>query len=274
MADIGNSVWNETDASNTTAAPDGAPEGMNPGGVNDVLRAHQGAVKRFYNWQSTKITGGTSTAYTLSYSVAPGALVDGMRHIVQFNATCGAAPTLNINSLGAKPLYAYKNGSWQAVSTGEITANMVCDVAYDSTSGAYRILTFPASAPKIVQSFLTLNTALNNTGTFFNGPNTGSIGAAGETWLIIATALLSDLAGAAQFTIQIHDGSSAIATTLGSISASSFFQTLSVNVVVTLSAATTFTLKANDSTSINGVLFGTNGAITTPNTSITAIRIS
>src|SRR5215213_8507657 len=99
MADLGNSVWNETDASNTTAAPDGAPEGMSPSGVNDVLRAHQGAVKRFYNWQSNITTAGTSTAYTVTYGVAPGALVDGMTHLITFNATCGASPTLNVNGL-------------------------------------------------------------------------------------------------------------------------------------------------------------------------------
>ena len=48
-------------------------EGMAPSGLNDVLRAHQGAIKRWYDWTVPKLTGGTSTAYTLSYSVAPGA---------------------------------------------------------------------------------------------------------------------------------------------------------------------------------------------------------
>src|SRR5260370_12475424 len=92
--DISASNWNEADASNTTAAPDGAPEGMAPSGLNDVLRAHQGAVKRWYDWTIPKTTAGTSTAYTLTYSVAPGALVDGMTHLAQFNAANGNAPTL------------------------------------------------------------------------------------------------------------------------------------------------------------------------------------
>ena len=62
MADISASSWSETDGSNNSSAPTGAPEGMAPSGLNDVLRAHQGAVKRFYNHiNATGTTGGTAT---------------------------------------------------------------------------------------------------------------------------------------------------------------------------------------------------------------------
>jgi hypothetical protein len=140
MADIPASNWDETDANNTTAAPDGAPEGMSPSGVNNVLRAHQGAIKRWYDWTIPKTTGGTSTAYTLSYTVTPGALVDGMTHLVQFNATCGASPTLNVNSLGDIPLHYYTAGAWAVVPAGGLTANMVAEVSYNSAAGTYRIV--------------------------------------------------------------------------------------------------------------------------------------
>ena len=143
MSDIPNSVWNETDGSNTTAAPDGAPEGMAPSGVNDVLRAHQGAVKRWYNWSVPKTTGGTSTAYTLTYGVSPTALVDGMTHVVQFNAANGALPTLNVNALGAVPLHYFSAGSWRAVPPAMWAANAIFRVAYNSSAGAYRILDLP-----------------------------------------------------------------------------------------------------------------------------------
>lgn len=138
--DIYASAWNEVDASNTTAAPDGAPEGMAPSGVNDVLRAHQGAIKRFYDWQSKLLTGGTTTAYTLTYSVAPGALVDGMVHLVQFDKTNGAAATLNVNSLGAIPLYTNGQGGWAAAPAATIVAGTLAYVSYDSSTGAYRVL--------------------------------------------------------------------------------------------------------------------------------------
>jgi hypothetical protein len=143
MSDVTNSVWDETDASNNTAAPDGAPEGMAPSGVNNVLRAHQGALKRWYNWTVPKTTGGTSTAYTLSYGVAPGALVDGMTHLVQFNAVNGASPTLNVNSLGAKPLHFYCGGSWAALPAYMLGVDQLVRVAYHSSSGAYRCLDLP-----------------------------------------------------------------------------------------------------------------------------------
>jgi hypothetical protein len=145
MADVSASNWNSTDASNTDAAPDGFPEGMAPSGVNNGLRAHQGAIKRWYKWSTPATTAGTSTAYTLTYDVAPGALVDGMTHLVQFNATNGAAATLNINSLGAKPLYTYQAAGWAAAPAGVLTANMVSRVAYDSASGTYRVLKVQAA---------------------------------------------------------------------------------------------------------------------------------
>jgi microcystin-dependent protein len=140
MADISASNWNEADASNSAAAPDGAPEGMAPSGLNDVLRAHQGAIKRWYDWTIPKTTGGTSTAYTLSYSVAPGALVDGMTHLVQFHTANGNAPTLNVNALGAIPLQYYSSGAWRAVPANLFDTDTICPVAYTAAAGAYRLL--------------------------------------------------------------------------------------------------------------------------------------
>jgi microcystin-dependent protein len=138
--DIAAANWNEDDNANTTAAPDGAPEGMAPSGVNNVLRAHQGALKRFYNWTTAKITGGSGTAYTLSYLVAPGSLVDGMTHLVQFHAINGVSATLNVNNLGATPLHYHAVGAWRIAPPGLIDTDEVCRVAYHSSSGAYRLL--------------------------------------------------------------------------------------------------------------------------------------
>jgi microcystin-dependent protein len=153
MADISASNWNEADASNSAAAPDGAPEGMAPSGLNDVLRAHQGAIKRWYDWTVPKLTGGTSTAYTLSYSVAPGALVDGMTHLVEFHATNGAAATLNVNALGAIPLYYYSGALWRAVPPGLFEGTEVVRVAYHASSGAYRIMNPGAEKTGTVKAF-------------------------------------------------------------------------------------------------------------------------
>lgn len=137
--DISAANWNEDDNANTTAAPDGAPEGMAPSGVNNVLRAHQGAMKRFYNWTIPKSTAGSGTAYTLSYAVAPSALVDGMTHLVQFHAVNGTGATLNVNNLGATPLHYHAAGAWRVAPPGLIDIDEVCRVAYHSSSGAYRL---------------------------------------------------------------------------------------------------------------------------------------
>jgi hypothetical protein len=150
VADISASNWDESDAANTTAAPDGAPEGMAPSGVNNVLRAHQGAIKRWYDWTIPKTTGGSSVAFTLSYTVTPGALVDGMTHLVEFDQANIAAPTLNVNALGAIPLRYYSAGAWRAVPAALWAANAVFRIAYHSSSGTYRILGLPDRTGEVV----------------------------------------------------------------------------------------------------------------------------
>ena len=163
--DISAANWSEDDNANTTAAPDGAPEGMAPSGVNNVLRAHQGALKRFYNWTNPKITGGSGTAYTLSYAMAPGALVDGMTHLVQFNAINGNAPTLNVNALGAVPLQYYSAGAWRALRPACWTAD-VCRVAYNAA--AARIASSTAQIGRATWCRLAGSTA--RAGTSCSGP--------------------------------------------------------------------------------------------------------
>jgi microcystin-dependent protein len=114
--------------------------------VNDTIRAVMGALKRWFNWSSPKVSAGGATAYTLTYGVAPGALVDGMTHLVQFHATNGPGATLNVNSLGAKPLYAYSAGAWYQAPPAFFDVATVCRVVYDAGAGAYRLL-MPGAVP-------------------------------------------------------------------------------------------------------------------------------
>jgi microcystin-dependent protein len=148
--DISAVNWNEDDNANTSAAPDGAPEGMAPSGVNNVLRAHQGALKRYYSWTVPKTSGGTATNYTLGYAVAPGALVDGMTHLVQFHAVNDASATLNINNLGPVALHYHAVGAWRPVPPGLIDAQEIVRVAYHASSGAYRLLGFRNRTGEVV----------------------------------------------------------------------------------------------------------------------------
>jgi hypothetical protein len=148
--DINQSNWNEADNSNSASPPDGAPEGMFPSGINDVLRAMMGAIKRWFNWSSTKLTGGTNTAYTLTYAVTPSGLSDGMAHLIEFNADCGASPTLEVNALGAKPLHYWNGAAWAVVPAGMIKTGMLARVAYKAGAGIYRMAA--TSAPVLAQS--------------------------------------------------------------------------------------------------------------------------
>jgi microcystin-dependent protein len=140
MADIAAVNWNEVDASNTAAAPDGSPEGMAPSGVNNVLRAHQGAIKRWYNHTIPTTTTGTAGTYLLAYTVPPTVLTDGDSHTVSFHAANDAAATLNVGGLGATPLHYYSVAAWRAVPAALLGADQVVRVAYHASSAAYRIL--------------------------------------------------------------------------------------------------------------------------------------
>ena len=135
--DIPDTTWSETDASNSSAVPNGWPEGMNPSAVNDAARMMMGATKRWYSWSVPKTTGGTATAFTLTYTVAPSALVDQMTHVVRFNAANGTAATLNVNGLGAKPLYYHSAGAWRVAPPALWDADEIFEVTYDTTAGAY-----------------------------------------------------------------------------------------------------------------------------------------
>ena len=140
MADIAAVTWNPVDASNNAAAPDGSPESMAPSGVNNVLRAHQGAIKRWYEWSIPKTTTGSATAYLLAYTVPPTALTDGAVHTIEFHAANAAGATLNVGGLGDVPLHYYAAGAWRLVPAGLIGVDQILRVAYHSASGAYRLL--------------------------------------------------------------------------------------------------------------------------------------
>lgn len=101
-------LWSRTAASNATADPTvNWAEGMPPSAVNDSARAMMASAAGFRDDISGAIvTGGTSTAYTVtSYQV-----FDTLAHLsgqlIAFtpHATNGATVTLNVDGLGAKPL--------------------------------------------------------------------------------------------------------------------------------------------------------------------------
>lgn len=119
-------------------------------------------------------------------------------------------------------------------------------------------------------TFLVGNVALNNTGSWFNGPNTGSIGASGQKWLIIGHGQLTSTSAVTSLGIRIYNGSASIAESFTRNETTSGYVDCSCFAVVTLSAATTFTLQARDYGTTSGVLLSDNSNTT----SITAVRLS
>jgi microcystin-dependent protein len=150
MADIAAVNWNETDSANTAAAPDGSPEGMMSSGVNNVLRAHQGAIKRFWKRNSVKVTTGTAGAYLVTHTVPPAALADGECELIQFHAANTAGATLNVGGLGAVPLHYFAAGAWRLIPNDLWGADFTSRVAYNAAAAAYRLLDLPDRTGEVV----------------------------------------------------------------------------------------------------------------------------
>lgn len=135
MSDI--SQWNTSAAGNNSAAPDGFPEGMPPSGVNDAAREVMAAVARQYqDSQGSLVTGGTGDNYTLTTNNTHAALGDQGLLVVNFDRANSGPATLNVDSLGAKAIEANS----AALSSGDLSADTIYILAYNSVSDAYDIL--------------------------------------------------------------------------------------------------------------------------------------
>jgi hypothetical protein len=130
MSDIPSSNFSESAAANNATAPNGAPEGMAPSGVNDTIREVMAAIKREWNRNNPTVTsGGSANAQTLTYATAPTAYVQGMRFCFIAGFSNTGATTLNVNGLGAKSVF--MDGA--ALGGGEIVAASIVEVVYDGT---------------------------------------------------------------------------------------------------------------------------------------------
>lgn len=129
MADINQSSWSPTDASNDSASPAGFPEGMSPSGVNDAMRAVMGAIRRWRDDLCPTVTsGGSANVQTLTYTVAHTGYATGDIFAFIAGFTNTGDTTLNVDGLGAKQVVASI-----ALTGGEITAGKVTRVYYNGT---------------------------------------------------------------------------------------------------------------------------------------------
>lgn len=100
--------WSQTASSDATAdSTINWAEGQAPSSVNDSARAMMAATAKYRDdIAGAIVTGGTSTAYTVSSYEAFDTLAHLNGQMIAFtpHATNGATVTLNVDSLGARPL--------------------------------------------------------------------------------------------------------------------------------------------------------------------------
>lgn len=149
-------AWSTTASSNATA--DSASgivwsEGQAPSSVNDSARAMMAELAEYFkDNDGTLTTAGTSTAYTATGNGSFTSLADGLKLSITADKTCGASPTLNVSSLGAKKFRKFINGVEQDLASGDLVANGHYSIEYDSaangSSGAWIVLNpaFPSGS--------------------------------------------------------------------------------------------------------------------------------
>lgn len=127
------------------------------------------------------------------------------------------------------------------------------------------VLTLPATTGNVAivvgnnsnTVYLTSNVAINNTANFFDVVSTGSIGGAGQVFQISGNIVVRDTAGAANFVLQVTDGTNIFASSALGTASLNFEVNWSFSVVVVLTGAATIKVQARDTTSVNGQALAT-----------------
>jgi hypothetical protein len=143
MTDILN--WAVIDANNNGTPPAGAPEGMAPSGVNDVIRAVMGGVARFFqDTNSTLDTGGSGNAYTLTPNQTFSGYTRGDTFVIEANHTNTGAATINVSGLGAQSIVTPEGN---ALGPDMLTSGGVYAIYYDGTN--FQLLGSQSAAAEI-----------------------------------------------------------------------------------------------------------------------------
>lgn len=132
-------LWSVTAANNDDADPSiNWAEGQAPGTINDSARAMMAALAmRFLDASGYATSGGSSTAYTVSPQQTVTAYRDGLTITFRAHTACGATPTLNVSSLGGKPLRNRANG---ALGADEIASGSWVTAVYSSALDTFVVV--------------------------------------------------------------------------------------------------------------------------------------
>lgn len=122
------------DANNTARFPDGMPVTN----INDSARALEGIIARYHrDTNGSIITGGTSTAYTITSNRSITSLGVGVVLIVRAGLANTGPATLSLNGLTAKPLVR-QNGD--ALVAGDILQHQMLHIVYNASTDKFHCL--------------------------------------------------------------------------------------------------------------------------------------
>jgi len=128
-----------TAADNNGAPPNGAPEGMLAGKVNDVIRELMSAIAKYYQDQRGSLTtAGSGNAYTLTTNQTHTALSDQSILCFRVDRANTDNVTLNVDGLGAK--YLYKGSPLHEYESGELKAGQMLVAVYNPTGDHYEVI--------------------------------------------------------------------------------------------------------------------------------------
>lgn len=138
MADIQDSGWSEVADQNSATAPNGFPEGMNRRDVNNAAREFMGAVKRMYNRAfATRAATHAVDTYTVSYTVNPLALTQGLTIAFRADADCAANAKLKVGSLTSANLRKQTGAGLTALASRDVRAGQIVVAVYDTQAAAF-----------------------------------------------------------------------------------------------------------------------------------------
>lgn len=168
-------LWSKTASSNASADPSAPwPEGMLPAQVNDSSRGlMQGTANDRDDTRGALTTAGTLTAYTLTTNSTNTTYQDGLEVCVVFHTATGSSPTLNVDSIGAKPIYKVGSSGPVVLASNDYVQDAHCVMQYDaslnSAAGAWVAMT-PLSAASAgggaTQTYFIGGTSTNSTNAY------------------------------------------------------------------------------------------------------------
>lgn len=139
-------LWSRTAASNSSAdANVNWAEGQAPSSVNDSARAMMASAAAFRDDISGAIvTGGTSTAYTVTSYQIFDTLAHMDKMVIAFtpHTTSGGTATLNVDSLGAKPL---RSAPSTELPIGALVQGTPYVATYNNSDAAWYLQNFYAN---------------------------------------------------------------------------------------------------------------------------------